>query len=441
MKENNKIAIIGTGRAASIYLESFAGIRAEFDYYSTSGGGEFNGQQIHKVATLKACDYDKVVICSQFIDQIIIEVQRYNRILKNLYYFDSQSREESYINPEKLSFSEGKTLYAYYRLSQMSLAFNFACFVNFAQVYANHHGYDKIAFVVSSGRFGHVSFGELKAYSGEQQFWRISNLLPMTAQLAPSYSSFMHLDDEAEADAFLQGKNSSDIFPENAVEQGYISRLVEASYTTGSCILKSHFEDIQSLKAIAESRRYVEKALLSKCDGRKIVTLTLRETSFDESRNSNVEAWAAFCDYLYQKGFQPVVVRDTEVALDFQSDNRFPNTIVVSSAAFNIHIRAALYEMSYLNMGTDSGAIAMLYFLKSADFVFFFCNPDDARKQVLSEVKACLFPDAQKYVRLDGDLPFLGEKQNIIWKKDYFENIVDEFETFNNGSEQETNSY
>lgn len=91
----------------------------------------------------------------------------------------------------------------------------------------------------------------------------------------------------------------------------------------------------------------MEKWIEQNCGSKKLITITLRESSYQIERNSNLSAWAGFIISIDQSLYFPVIVRDTDKALD-----QLP---LFPEASFNIHIRAALYKLSYLNMTVSNG--------------------------------------------------------------------------------------
>lgn len=425
------VAVLGAGKAAEVYIEQYAERDADtFECFTSDGQGHLFDIAVNKLSLLNTSKYDKVVVCSQFIDAIVGTLQDNQQTLNNVYIFSYKTHTEHKLDTSSLTFKTGNTLYAYYRLSCMSLAFNYACFVNSAQVYANQHNYQKIVFIVSSGRFNHVNYGGSLAYSKEQQFWRLSNLLPMISQLANGYCSFLHFDDEKESNAYLQGKSQEHIFPDNAVQKGYFTKLVEASYTIGPCMLKLHFDDVQALSPDKQAVDYIENNILNRLNGKKLVTITLRETSLYTSRNSGLSKWQQFSQYLLERGYQPLIIRDTSRALEFNEENLFPGAICLSAAAFNVHIRTALYSVAYFNIGTDCGAIALAFFMKDINFSFFFVDTDNSRRMMTIEIENAKRKGIVTGLGVGLNYPFLSGQQRVVWEEETYENIVNEFEDF-----------
>ena len=418
------IAVIGAGKAAENYVQEHVDDATyRLTFFTTPGEGDFRGQKIQKISDIDTAAFEKVVICSQYVDAILQSLLKVDSTLSNVYIYSVQNNKVDKFDNSILTLKSGPTLYAHYELSEMSLAFNYSVFVNSAQVYADLYGYGKIVFIVTSGRFNHVSLLSASAYSEEQLFWRISNLLPMLSQLAPGYDSFLHFGDQLESAEYLKNKSESDIFPQNAVKKGIFAKELTASYTVAPCLLQGYTDDVQKFVVDSQAMEYLQQGLFQKVDKHKLVTITLRETTLTESRNSDIQAWSSFCRYLIKNGYQPLVLRDTAKALSLLDNDLFEDVLFFPVAGFNVHMRLALYESAFLNMGTDSGATTPTFFMPNTRYCFFFADLEETEK----DIRGPLTPKYYDGLKVGENFPFLGKKQKFVWKAQTLENIVQEF--------------
>jgi hypothetical protein len=90
----------------------------------------------------------------------------------------------------------------------------------------------------------------------------------------------------------------------------------------------------------------------------KYMTITLRECSYGEERNSDRVEWWKVANDIKSLGATPVIVPDTLG----HALNDFPNCV---EAAWDIDIRCALYEGALLNLGVANGPMSLAILSKS----------------------------------------------------------------------------
>ena len=108
-------------------------------------------------------------------------------------------------------------------------------------------------------------------------------------------------------------------------------------------------EEIGVLRSCPQGLRYVKRWLASRLAGQRLVTITVRDYSFMPARNSNLEAWAAFASPLDAAQYLPVFVLDTERTLEPLPP--LTSFEIFREASWNVGLRMALYESSYVNLG------------------------------------------------------------------------------------------
>lgn len=106
-------------------------------------------------------------------------------------------------------------------------------------------------------------------------------------------------------------------------------------------------ETVPKLQATEAARRYVATWL----DGRKVVTLTVRQQSTSPDRNSNLPAWEAFAEHAIKRGFHPLWVNESNVALANGQ----------GYAELDPDIRMALYEQAAMNMIGANGPSVLMH--------------------------------------------------------------------------------
>jgi hypothetical protein len=178
-------------------------------------------------------------------------------------------------------------------------------------------------------------------------------------------------------------------------------------------------EEVGILRSSAQGLRYVERWLAPRLAGRRLVTITIRDYTFMSARNSNLEAWAEFTRRLDAREYLPVFVLDTERTLD-PLPSPLAGFEVFREASWNVGLRMALYESSYVNLGVNNGPIFMCALnARTRLLMFKIITPEVP--QTTGELIAKLG------YKIGGQLPFATPYQRWVWEDDTLEVIEREF--------------
>lgn len=147
-----------------------------------------------------------------------------------------------------------------------------------------------------------------------------------------------------------------------------------------------------------------------------IVTITLRETDTWAFRNSNVDAWCKFADYLRTQGYNPVLVRDTAVA-----ESKLDGQMICPSASRDLGFRIALYSIAKANCLISNGPASLIYIAPWPYLLFVNPLPDDHwyYPNTISNWRDKMkVPPGTQY-------PWAKDNQRIFWGEDTYENILE----------------
>lgn len=162
------------------------------------------------------------------------------------------------------------------------------------------------------------------------------------------------------------------------------------------------------LKASESARRHIALRFT-----KPYATISLRTSTYWPERNSNLDAWRNVAVWLKTQGIAPVVVPDTEgTGLE-----GFP---AFELGAFDVDLRAALYEGALINLGVSNGPMALLPYLKARYLMF---NVGVAKTHSAS----IEFLNSHGYYR-GGD--GMGGNGRMIWEPDTEEAILRELREF-----------
>lgn len=151
---------------------------------------------------------------------------------------------------------------------------------------------------------------------------------------------------------------------------------------------------IGKLKSVIETKK------------RGYVTVTLRESFRGKYRNSNMEAWTKFVEYVEKRGKQVVVFPECE------------------TAPIDLLHRMAMYASADMNLGVNGGPMTLCLYSDAPYIMLNMCPKNDTDEKTY---------DMEKLLRScdfwEKNFSFRSDKQLIVWGPDTFENIVSAYES------------
>ncbi len=154
--------------------------------------------------------------------------------------------------------------------------------------------------------------------------------------------------------------------------------------------------------------------------GEKPVIITLRESSIQRERNSQIAEWMRFAESI-EKDFPILFIRDTSMAnYPLSRWRTWPR------ASTCIEIRAALYQHAYCNLMVGNGPQIWATFSPAPYLLFKQLIPALPDWQQGTE----LGWKVQEHMEVGDNWPWAGKGQRITWKDDTFSNISAEFKRF-----------
>lgn len=143
------------------------------------------------------------------------------------------------------------------------------------------------------------------------------------------------------------------------------------------------------------------------------VTITLRETSYATTRNSNNPAWLRFAESLGRD--KAIIVQDTAKA-----DYPFHGFITDPRASRDIGHRLALYEAAAANLFVGNGPGGLALF-GSRPFLIFLDPPKNSNEEYWN--RPDIFENSHG-VPIGGQYPWSRPDQRLVWKPDSYGNIM-----------------
>jgi len=252
--------------------------------------------------------------------------------------------------------------------------------------------------------------GQYRAYdqiiNSNKRTWRLHNVIIPCLLLMPGVQKITVCQSRADAESLWKVPSRFVFPPDYSVQSPTL--LEQPSYP----------QEIQSsecfhiVKTPEGALGYIGDLLARQAGGRRTVTITLRQYDFAPDQNSNVANWISFIDGLDPAVYLPIIIPDTESSfsgLPADLDRHF----VFEPAAWNVHLRSALYERAWLNMGVVTGPIFLAVHSPKARYVI-FC---DAKNPALSSKLELMG------LSTAGNPAFCLDGQRWVWEQDTLENI------------------
>lgn len=314
-------------------------------------------------------------------------------------------------------------LYAFFDLEVSPATFDILTFLPLAELARKNAGCDSLHVVIVPGPNGGFrardlpEYRELGAgdYDIESMRWRLRNILVPCCWLIPSCQQVTVCTSRKEAHAF-QSSLVKYIFPKGysvhfPIEKHLLRHFVNAASKEGVVL--------PSLQATQQALRFVSDWIQPRANGRKVITITLRECSYELYRNSDLKAWGAFARSLDPSIYCPVVIRDTESAFK-PLPSELHRLLVFPEVPWNVELRVALYELSYLNMTVSGGPCALCIYNQRVRYLIF--------KMLTPSCRA----DSARFFRSEGLEPGSQLKhatpfQHLVWEDDRLEVIQKKF--------------
>jgi len=322
-------------------------------------------------------------------------------------------------------FHRKDALYAFYDLDVMAASFDIIPFLISAEKIRMSRQLESLHVIIVPGSKqgfgkGYFEYYQMMAPNKEKiQFayleWRIRNILVPCCWLMPSCNQLTVCTSRTEARE-IERLLAEEIYPDKYLVDVPVNPNKNI-YQMGVTPDNTH---VPSISATQTACDFVSEWIDKNCKRKKVVTITLREASYEIKRNSNIGEWIKFARSLDQEIYSPVIIRDTEKA--FQSvPGGMTGMTIFYEASWNIEIRAALYQMSYLNLFSSGGPMSLAWFNKKCRCLSFKLITDSVPVATENHLKFLGY-------KVGDQLPYFSKFQKIVWDEDSYEVIKKEFD-------------
>jgi len=236
-------------------------------------------------------------------------------------------------------------LNVYYDLKYAPATFDFACFLVTSNAIRQSMGYKTMGVTIVCDQFRNWSAREKKTTANEKR-WRVNHILSRLPSLIPEVDSVTVSDiplTDINLPAFPGGYPPP---PGQAMKFPYLATMLIPFYN----------QDV-SLRPFRASGG--AKNLINNLFEDNVITISLRNTKYQPTRNSNLDEWYKVYQELKNSKFRPIVIPCFE---DYMGDRLFANYDweIFAPAVLDIDIKLALYERAKDNLCINNGSQAVL---------------------------------------------------------------------------------
>jgi hypothetical protein len=347
------------------------------------------------------------------------------RIKSEIRYPRDGSFAETIINGvlrirKKMIFSravavEDNLLYSVYDLKIAPITYNITEFLMNSELEAAMTG--KEGFVVvfvpndEEAAYGYEEYDAV--IDSDNKIWRFQNiLLPLTIN-SPKCKGIFVLPNRSSIFSFLKNHK---VYP--SLYDGINLRMFSESGLYGNL---NRPGVTQGLKAPIQGCKYIQNWIQEMDIRVPIVTITLRQFGFDKARNSKISEWSRVSKHILESGFFPVIIPDTDKAL--VSNELFKDSYIFTECAWNMGLRMALYELSFLNLFVPNGPGQLATFMPNCSYIMMNALPEGSVITTESFIK-------NRGMEVGENYRWATPEQRQIFKPDTYENIICEFDRF-----------
>jgi len=216
--------------------------------------------------------------------------------------------------------------------------------------------------IVPADTIGNIVWSEFgEAGIGQ---WRLHQILIQIMSFLPGDPSLTVLGERGDIDVIFT-EDVELVFPEYYQPWAHKSR----HHTAWSVMAGSLGADIGFFSASGQAKTYARQWIEARSEGRKCIALTLREAEYGWHRNAELEIWSDLARRLEEAGYFPVIVRDTDKALEPLPDI-FAGISALGEAAFNLQLRMAFYQEAHICIFVSNGPGHMCFYNPSVRYLY-----------------------------------------------------------------------
>ena len=236
-------------------------------------------------------------------------------------------------------------LNVYYDLKYAPATYDFACYLVTCNAIRQAMGYEKMGVTIVCDQFRNWSRREQLTTLSEKR-WRVNHILSKLPFLIPEVDSLTITESpltELNFPAFPGGYPPP---PSQPFKLPYLTDQFIQFYNTNI--------SLRPFRASEQAKFFINNLFED-----NVITISLRNTKYQPTRNSNLDEWHKVYQELKNSKFRPIVIPCFE---DYMGDRLFANYDweIFDPAVLDIDIKLALYERAKDNLCINNGSQTVL---------------------------------------------------------------------------------
>jgi hypothetical protein len=310
--------------------------------------------------------------------------------------------------PETLAGGTADTLFAVYDLNAGPVTYDFIQFLVLAERFRHAARKPHLRLLIVPGEHdGFRNFSQRDRFlSVASKEWRLRQLVMRAPLLLPACAGVTRFRSREQAAAFIGRLDPDAVFP-----PGFDDKAPVCPYQLAFVMqFATQGPDIRTLTAPPVTCALVQRLFHELAGERPVVTITIRQSDFQQPRNSRMDQWLRFAERCERSGLFPLFVPDTEAILDGSATD-FGGFASLPLAALSLPVRAAACQESWHNMLANGGPYTLcLYNARVRFSMFKLLVPGIVTASREFHEAQGLAPGSQ--------LPFAGPLQRLVWEDD-----------------------
>ncbi|MDQ8199173.1 hypothetical protein QEH56_13475 [Pelagicoccus enzymogenes] len=304
----------------------------------------------------------------------------------------------------------------FYDLEVAPESYNFPLFLLLAKDWMAKRGISQSHLIIVPGlKDGYRTTGNPHAI--DHSNWRLRQLLAPSALAFLPEASFTicHTREEAKHAWTAAQQKAAEVFPND-----YSPDAPTAVFSIKEfCDAERRGEKTARFSPSPQSIEYLRSWRSDVVGDRRLIVITFRQANYQSSRNSDIDSWIRFAKSLDPARYYPILVPDTELALQQRGDIQGVPTF--TEACFNLELRFALYQLAWLSMAVNTGPACLNAQTDNISYLHF--------KMVTRSINCSDLAYFEKERFYPGSQwPCANDTQILIWEDDHYDMITKAFE-------------
>ncbi|WP_111976524.1 hypothetical protein [Algibacillus agarilyticus] len=360
------------------------------------------------------------------INQIKTVCQYLNQPVNYDRFISELNNKKKLINKQKAESYNGTRLIAIYDFAELPYTSDIAVFIINAEVERRRLGLHKIDIILVTDEVYPANPHYESRINQSNYKQLIHNLALEYTKLFDFIGSVLLLDNRNQAITVIKALEKTNVlFPiDYNPSQPFERQLGLVRPLSYQVLSFTHFSEqdlsYNCLKAPNGQVQLARRWLKKYAKPRIPITITLRETTIDSSRNSNISAWQALVtSYEKQDEFIFIILTDFYSLYDADAITG-KNVIYCNEAVGNLAFRAALHQEATLNLFVSNGVNVVSIFSNKTAYINFKIITDDAF------VASADFLEKTNRLTLGDNWHGATKYQKYVWQEDSFEILKQE---------------